>query len=120
MENDVCWFVRYGQSKLSVSTLIGQYRLDEAVPKIIAEKTGQWSRQGELKAAAPLTLLVDHITALNDKEFIPLPAAYVNYARIVIHLKDFEGTPDKPTHFQLTQCICQKVHILSRNPGKAW
>ncbi|QGH61390.1 hypothetical protein [Serratia proteamaculans] len=106
--------------KLSVNTLVGQYRLDEAVPRMIAEKAGQWARQGELTAAAPLTLLVDRITALNDKEFIPLPAAYVNYARIVINLKDFAGTPTTPAHLQLTQCLCQKVHILSRTPNKAW
>ncbi|VDZ51439.1 Uncharacterised protein [Serratia odorifera] len=106
--------------KLSVSTFVGQYRLDDTVPRMIGEKTGQWARQGELATAASLTLLTDRITALNDKEFIPLPAAYVNYARIVINLKDFAGTPATPAQLQLTRCICQKVHILSRTPNKAW
>jgi hypothetical protein len=62
----------------------------------------------------------DRITALNSAEYLPLPEGYVNYARILIILKNFAGSATSPASVDITKLLCQKIDIVSRNPRKAW
>ncbi|ASM20510.1 hypothetical protein OM409_11320 [Serratia bockelmannii] len=112
-----------GQSSLDVTigTYQGKYVLNgDAGVTTLLEKACQWGRTGTVTPAASATMTSDRITALNSSEYLPLPEGYVNYARIAIVLKNFVGSAAQPTSVDITQLLCQKIDIVSRNPRKSW
>ncbi|MBU3894112.1 hypothetical protein KH388_15530 [Serratia rubidaea] len=110
-----------GNPDIAINTFWGRYDLQgDAGAVTIREKTCQWGRAGTLTAGTPLTLTSDRITALNADEYLPLPEGYANYARIVITLKGFAGSAASPASLDISQLLCQRINIVSRNPNKSW
>ncbi|CAI1563375.1 hypothetical protein AB6864_21830 [Serratia proteamaculans] len=106
---------------VTVGTYQGKYELNgSAGVNILLEKTCQWGRTGTVTPTSSATMTSDRITALNSAEYLPLPEGYVNYARVVIILKNFAGSATSPASVDITKMLCQKIDIVSRNPRKAW
>ncbi|WP_240780317.1 hypothetical protein [Serratia proteamaculans] len=122
----VLWRVKLenlvGQDSLdvSISTHQGRYDLSVEDPEVILEKTCQWVRKGTLSSAEALVLTSDRITALHSNEYLPLPEAYMNYARIDIDFSKLSGSSDSSTSVDITALRCQRVNIKARNENKAW
>ncbi|MBH1928198.1 hypothetical protein [Serratia rubidaea] len=109
------------QLDVAINTYWGRYELQgDAGAVTIQEKTCQWGRPGKLMAGAPLTLTADRITAVEADETLPLPEGYANYARILITLKGFAGSAASPASVDISQLLCQRINIVSRNPNKSW
>lgn len=122
----VLWRVKLenlvGQDSIdvSISTHQGRYDLSVVEPETILEKTCQWVRKGTLPASGELVLTSDRITALHSSEYLPLPEAYMNYARVDINFSKLSGSSNSPTSVDITAWRCQRVNIKSRNESKAW
>lgn len=106
---------------VAVNTYQGKYELKgNAGTTTVLEKTCQWGRSATVTPTSPATMTSDRITALDSAEYLPLPEGYVNYARIVIVLKNFGGSASNPASVDITKLLCQKIDIVSRNPRKSW
>ncbi|CAI1766393.1 hypothetical protein [Serratia entomophila] len=106
---------------VAIGTYQGKYLLNgNAGTTTVLEKTCQWGRTGTVTPASSATMTSDRITALNATEYLPLPEGYVNYARIVITLKNFTGSAANPASVDITRLLCQKIAIVDRNPRKSW